>query len=271
MNVNNEIYETQGHGWWADDAAFGFSSLRLCLNPVRYGYFKRKMSQMNVTVKTVLDVGCGGGYLAVAFARDGFIVAGVDPAANSIEAAQKHACETGLSVDYRVGRSETLPFSDGCFDAVACCDVLEHVDDLDKSVSEVARVLRPGGVFFYETVNRTWLSKLVLIKIWQDWQITRLCEPNTHVWKKFIKPGELDQLMGRHALVNQDRKGISSKKRNPIATLWTIRSIARGRVRREDLPDRLALCEASSLSLNYMGYAIKALAAAGKRGGLEHE
>jgi ubiquinone biosynthesis O-methyltransferase len=112
-----------------------------------------------------LDVGCGGGYLAEAFARDGFIVAGVDPAANSIEAARKHASETGLNVDYRVGRSETLPFSDGCFDAVACCDVLEHVDDLDKSVSEVGRVLRPGGVFFYETVNRTWLSKLVLIKI----------------------------------------------------------------------------------------------------------
>ena len=156
MKVNNEIYETQGHGWWVDDAGFGFSSLRLCLNPVRYGYFKRKMSQMNLSVTTVLDVGCGGGYLAEAFARDGFIVAGVDPAASSIEAARKHACETGLNVDYRVGRSETLPFSDGCFDAVACCDVLEHVDDLDKSVSEVGRVLRPGGVFFYETVNRTW-------------------------------------------------------------------------------------------------------------------
>jgi ubiquinone biosynthesis O-methyltransferase len=177
MKVNNEIYETQGHGWWVNDAGFGFSSLRLCLNPVRYGYFKRKMSQMKLSVKTILDVGCGGGYLAEAFARDGFIVAGVDPAVNSIEAARKHAFETGLDLDYRVGRSETLPFSDGSFDAVACCDVLEHVDDLDRSVSEVARVLRPGGVFFYETVDRTWLSKLVLIKVWQDWQITRLCEP----------------------------------------------------------------------------------------------
>jgi 2-polyprenyl-6-hydroxyphenyl methylase / 3-demethylubiquinone-9 3-methyltransferase len=267
MRVNNEIYETKGHGWWTEDAAFGFSSLRFCLNPVRYGYFRRKMSQRNLPVKTVLDVGCGGGYLAEAFAGDGFIVTGVDPAVSSIAAAQKHASERRLIIDYRVGRGEALPFSDGCFDAVACCDVLEHVDDLDKSVSEVARVLRPGGVFFYETVNRTWLSKLLLIKIWQDWQITRLCEPNTHVWEKFIKPAELDQLMISRCLVNQGRKGISSKNRNPISTLWTLRSIAKGRVRSEDLPDRLGLCEADSLSLNYMGYAIKSLAEPGQRGG----
>jgi len=91
------------------------------------------------------------------------------------------------------------------------------------------------------------------------------------VWEKFIKPGELDQLMGRHSLVNQDRTGISSKNRNPIATLWTLRSIARGRVRSEDLPDRLALCEAASLSLNYMGYATKGLVELGQRGGLNHE
>lgn len=267
IKVNNEIYETKGHGWWADDAAFGFSSLRLCLNPVRYGYFKRKMSQLQLPGKTVLDVGCGGGYLAEAFAGDGFMVTGVDPAARSIEAAQKHASEKGLTIDYCVGRGEALPFPDGCFDVVACCDVLEHVDDLDKTVSEVARMLKPGGVFFYETVNRTWLSKLVLIKIWQDWRITRLCDPNTHVWERFIKPAELDELMRSHCLINQERKGISSKNRNPIATLWTLRSIAKGRVRSADLPDRLGLCEADSLSLNYMGYAIKSPAEPGRRGG----
>jgi 2-polyprenyl-6-hydroxyphenyl methylase / 3-demethylubiquinone-9 3-methyltransferase len=113
MEVNNEIYETKGHGWWADDAAFGFSSLRLCLNPVRYGYFKRKVLQLQLPGKTVLDVGCGGGYLAEAFAEDGFMVTGVDPAARSIEAAQKHASEEGLTIDYRIGRGEALPFPDG--------------------------------------------------------------------------------------------------------------------------------------------------------------
>jgi 2-polyprenyl-3-methyl-5-hydroxy-6-metoxy-1,4-benzoquinol methylase len=90
---------------------------------------------------------------------------GVDPAARSIEAAQKHTSEKDLTIDYRVGQGEALPFPDGCFEEVACCDFLEHVDDLDKTVSEAARVLNPGGVFFYETVNRTWQSKLVLINI----------------------------------------------------------------------------------------------------------
>jgi 2-polyprenyl-6-hydroxyphenyl methylase / 3-demethylubiquinone-9 3-methyltransferase len=208
-----------------------------------------------------------GGFLAESFAEDGFTVTGVDPAAPSIEAAQKHASEKGLTIDYRIGRGEALPFPDGSFEVVTCCDVLEHVDDLDKTVSEIARLLKPGGVFFYETVTRTWLSKLVLIKIWQDWRITRLCDPNTHVWEKFIKPVELEELMRSHGLINQERKGISLKNRNPMAMLWTLRSIAKGGVRNTDLPDRLGLCEADKLSLNYMGYAIKSPAESGRSGG----
>ena len=66
------------------------------------------------------------------------------------------------------------------FDIVACCDVLEHVDDLSLVIGEVARTLKPGGVFCYDTVNRTWLSKVALIKISQDWSFTRWSQPNVH-------------------------------------------------------------------------------------------
>ena len=193
--VDNEIYEIYGDTWWNDDAEFGLSSLRYCVNPVRYGYFKRILQRLRIPGKTVLDVGCGGGFLAEEFARDGFQVTGIDPSAKSVAAARKHAAENRLDIRYDVGRGEAMQFPDGSFDLVACCDVLEHVDDLEKVIREVSRLLKPGGVFFYDTVNRTWLSKIALIKIWQDWPLTRCCRVNSHVWEKFIKPAELTAIM----------------------------------------------------------------------------
>ncbi len=257
MRINNEIYETHGDDWWAEDADFGFSSLRYCANPVRYAYFKSRLRQMLLPGNTVLDVGCGGGFLAEEFARDGFTVTGIDPAARSIVAARKHAAESCLAIDYRVGRGEFLPFHDGSFDIVACCDVLEHVDDLGKVIGEVARVLKAGGVFFYDTVNRTLLSKIVLIKIWQEWRFTRFLDSNVHVWEKFIKPAELDAGMRNCGLDNREMKGISSNKRNPLALLWTLRAIKRGALRNEELTARLGLCESNDKSISYMGFAVK--------------
>jgi 2-polyprenyl-6-hydroxyphenyl methylase / 3-demethylubiquinone-9 3-methyltransferase len=138
-------------------------------------------------------------------AKDGFTVTGIDPATRSIEAARQHAAENSLSIDYRIGKGEALPFPDSSFDMIACCDVLEHVDDPYAVIREVARTLKGGGVFCYDTINRTVWSKIVL-KIWQDWRITRLCQPNVHVWEMFIEPGELDTMMRSCHLINQDSR-----------------------------------------------------------------
>jgi 2-polyprenyl-6-hydroxyphenyl methylase/3-demethylubiquinone-9 3-methyltransferase len=224
MQINNEIYQTYGHDWWAKDAAFDISSLRYCMNPVRYGYFKRRLQELHFPGKTVLDVGCGGGFLAEEFARDGFAVTGIDPAARSIEAARKHAADNNLEIDYREGKGEALAFSDGSFDIVACCDVLEHVDDLSLVISEIARTLKAGGVFCYDTVNRTWLSKFALIKI--------------------------------SGLANQELTGISSRK-NPLALLASLRALKKRRLSNQEIAATFALCETDDLRISYMGYAIR--------------
>jgi len=74
-------------------AGFEISSLRYCINPVRYGYFKARLRELSLPGKSVLDIGCGGGFLAEEFARDGFDVSGIDPAGNSVRAARAHAAE----------------------------------------------------------------------------------------------------------------------------------------------------------------------------------
>ena len=256
MKINNEVYQTYGHGWWAEDAAFEFASLRYCLNPVRYGYFKRRLQELPLPGRAVLDVGCGGGFLAEEFARDGFTVTGIDPASRSLEAARQHAADQQLAIDYQEGQGEALPFADASFDIVACCDVLEHVDDPSLVIREIARTLKPGGVFCYDTVNRTWQSKIALIKISQDWSCTRWTQPNVHVWEKFIKPAELIALMNRSQLANQELRGISSKKK-PLALLRSLRSLKKGRMSNQEIAAAFALCESDDLKISYMGYAIR--------------
>ena len=256
MRINNDIYQAYGHDWWSEDASFEISSLRYCMNPVRYGYFKRRLQQLHLPGKTVLDVGCGGGFLAEEFARDGFAVTGIDPATRCLDAARKHAADNNLEIAYREGKGEALPFPDAFFDTIVCCDVLEHVDDLSLVISEVSRALKPGGIFCYDTVNRTWLSKVALIKVSQDWSFTSWTQPNVHVWEKFIKPAELIAAMNRCKLTNQELRGISSRK-NPLALLRNLRALRKGRMSNQETAEAFALCETEDLRISYMGYAIR--------------
>jgi 2-polyprenyl-6-hydroxyphenyl methylase/3-demethylubiquinone-9 3-methyltransferase len=254
--VDNDLYRRMGHAWWDDDAG-EFSSIRFFIHPVRFGYFKRLLDQERGPVAgglALLDVGCGGGFLAEDFARSGLRVTGVDPAPESILAAQTHAASSGLSIEYQTGRGEELPFADAAFDAVTCCDVLKHVDYVDRVVSEVARVLKPGGLFFFDTINRTFASKLVMIKVKQEWRATAFVPPNSHVWERFIKPAELGHVLSRHGLVQRGLRGVTVRC-NPLSAWLNLRRRAKGRISFRELGRRLAFCEGDDLQASYMGYA----------------
>jgi 2-polyprenyl-6-hydroxyphenyl methylase/3-demethylubiquinone-9 3-methyltransferase len=103
----------------------------------------------------LLDIGCGGGVLTEDFASMGCQVTGIDISPRSIEVAKAHAALSGLTVDYRVGSGTELDFEANSFDAVSCCDVLEHIQDWKQVLAEASRVLTPGGLFFFDTINRT--------------------------------------------------------------------------------------------------------------------
>jgi len=259
VRVNNDVYRRLGHAWW-DDEVGEFSTIRFWVNPVRFGYFERVLDQERVFGRglgKLLDVGCGGGLLAEEFARCGFAVTGIDPAPETIDTARAHASTSGLSIEYEIGSGEHLPFPDGAFDLVACCDVLEHVDDVARVIGEISRVLRPGGLFLYDTVNRTFMSKLAVIKLMQDWPSTAIArQPNAHVWDRFIKPAELLALLDRHGLDHRELRGVSTR-RNPIALWQDFRRRVRGELTFRELGKKLALHESDDLRVSYMGYAVK--------------
>lgn len=256
MPVDNTIYDRLSHTWWDED---GFlNTLRSGLNPARFGYMKRILTEklgLDPHGLAVLDVGSGGGLLAEEFAALGARVTGVDPSPASLEVARGHAAEQGLEIEYRQAIGEDLPFADASFDAVYCCDVLEHVDDVGKTVREIARVLRPGGTFLYDTINRTRRSRLLMIKMAQDWESTRWAEPDLHDWSRFIRPRELEHEMESAGLDVRDRVGIAPA--NPLAALRAMRDRARGAITYAEMGRRLRMRESRDISSLYAGYAVK--------------
>lgn len=193
--------------WWDDNSTL------LHQMPIKFKYFLEKINKP-IGIK-ILDIGCGGGLLAEEFAKCGAIVTGVDISSNAINIARKHATQNNLEIDYKVGKAEELPVRD-TYDVVVCTDCLEHVQNLEKAISEISRVLKPNGLFFYDTINRTLLSKISVIWI-ADFIFRRqlakigVTENNytVHEWSKLIKPHELFDLFDKFKLRNVELKGLN--------------------------------------------------------------
>jgi 2-polyprenyl-6-hydroxyphenyl methylase/3-demethylubiquinone-9 3-methyltransferase len=255
--IDNQQYDKPGDIWWGEDTVLHM--LKTSVNPCRFTYYLnvvKNILRIDPSGKTALDVGCGGGILAEEFAAAGFKVTGVDPSENSLHIAKEHAKLNGLNIDYRMGTGEQLQFADNSFDVVYCCDVLEHVRDLPKCISEITRVLKPGGVFFYDTFNRNPLSKLVVIKIWQEWKSTAFMTPNLHVYEMLIKPKELEELMLQNGMKEIHMKGMSPNV-SPFKMISLLRKRAKGKLNYAQLSSKLKLKESNDLKVGYMGYALK--------------
>ncbi|MBW8874578.1 MAG: 3-demethylubiquinone-9 3-O-methyltransferase [Acidobacteria bacterium] len=254
MPVDNQLYDTMADSWW-DEA--GFLHVLRGLNPARFGYMRRVLVEelgIDPRGRKTLDVGCGGGILAEELARLGCEVTGVDPSEQSLEAARAHARQEGLAIDYRRATGEALPFPDATFELAYCCDVLEHVTDLRRVVAEIARVLRPGGLFFYDTINRTLRSKLVMIKLFQEWDWTSLMPPNLHDWRMFIKPEELTATLAGSGLQNQGLTGFKPTA-SPLQIFRLLRARKRGKISYLEAIRRIDLRESSDKSILFMGWA----------------
>jgi 2-polyprenyl-6-hydroxyphenyl methylase / 3-demethylubiquinone-9 3-methyltransferase len=253
--IDNEIYDRIGQTWWDERSPLNFLH---GMTTGRFAYFREILTHKRngrAAGLRALDVGCGGGFLAEEFARLGFDVVGVDPSAVSIEAARQHATASGLNIDYRVAPGEQLPLEDAVFDVVYCCDVLEHVSDLDRVVSETARVLKPGGLYLFDTVNRTFQSKL-LVKMSQEWPLTRTVDAALHDWQMFIKPAELASTLQRHGLHLGEIVGLGPRA-HKIVVFRSFISASKGRITYGECSRRVDFGRMRSTAASYMGYATK--------------
>ena len=257
--INNALYDDQGNTWWDENQCLHL--LKSSVNPARVGYFRRVLDQglkPGYRGAAALDVGCVGGILAEEFAAMSFRVTGIDPSEQSLNTARQHAQSMGLSIEYQEGTGESIPFADNTYPVVYCCDVLEHVRDLPKVISEIYRVTKPGGVFLFDTLNRTFVSKLVAIKIWQEWKSTAFMPPRLHQWKMFILPEELKGLLLQAGFEFKEFRGTSPDVSIP-KMISLLRKRAKGEIGYKELGQGFKLVESNDLKTLYMGYAVKAL------------
>jgi 2-polyprenyl-6-hydroxyphenyl methylase/3-demethylubiquinone-9 3-methyltransferase len=172
--------------WW--DRYGEFKALH-DINPVRLTYIRERTA---LGGKAVLDVGCGGGLLSEALAAAGARVTGIDMAEASLAVARAHMQKSGLRIDYRRITAEALADREPAgFDVVVCMELLEHVPRPASIVAACARLAKPGGDLFFATVNRTWLSRLLVIKAAEN--ILGIVRKGTHEYGKLVRPEELKQ------------------------------------------------------------------------------
>ena len=258
-HIDNALYNEQADIWWDENQILHL--LKSSVNPARVGYFRRLLDEvlkLDYRGTSALDVGCGGGILAEEFAALGFQVTGIDPSEQSLTTARQHAQSMGLQINYQRGTGESIPFADNAYPVVYCCDVLEHVRDLPKVIGEISRVTKPGGVFFFDTLNRTFASKLVAIKIWQEWKSTAFMPPRFHEWRMFIKPAELKGLLVQAGFEFKECRGTSPNISIP-KMIGLLRKRAKGEIGHKELGQQFKLMESNQMRVLYMGYAIKRL------------
>lgn len=198
--------------WWDEEGPF--AALH-AINPLRMAFIAEHAV---IEDMRVLDVGCGGGILSEALSLAGAEVTALDLAADALSAAQRHAHEHDLAIDYRL--ADVIEFAEehpGRFDCITCMEMLEHVDDPAQIVQALATVVKPGGWVFLSTLNRnpkSWLFGIAAAEY-----LLKLVPPGTHEHKRFIKPAELTAMARRARLAPRTLCGITY---NPLTKNYAL-------------------------------------------------
>ena len=113
-------------------------------------YISRLAKLVDLKNKKLLDVGSGWGEYLVEAHKEGATVYGLEPDDELLEITDLLLKSEKISEDIIVKKryAEKIPFEDDFFDVVICCHVLEHVNDIKKSIREMIRVLKKGGYLY---------------------------------------------------------------------------------------------------------------------------
>lgn len=198
--------------WW--DKSGEFKTLH-DINPLRMKFIEQYVDLNNAKV---LDVGCGGGILTEALARKAGETSGIDMAEASLVAADTHARQSGLLIEYRCMAVEELALQEReQYDVVVCMEMLEHVPDPESIIRACTALLKPNGHLFLSTLNRN--AKSYTQAILAAEYVLRMLPKGTHDFHKFITPSELARMCRNAAL---QVHAISGMKYNPLSGRYAL-------------------------------------------------
>ena len=207
--------------WW--DPNGKFKPLHK-FNPVRLSYIRNTVINhfgLDETKREpfkglrFLDIGCGGGLLCEPMARLGADVVGADAGEKNINIAKNHAERMEIDIDYRATTSEALAEAGEQFDVVLNMEVIEHVNDIQLYLESCAALVKPGGIMFVATINRTF--KAYALAIVGAEHVLRWLPKGTHTYDKFVTPEEIISILKRNDMQIMERTGVSY---HPLEDKW---------------------------------------------------
>lgn len=205
-------FDALARKWWDKDSEF--KPLHE-INPLRLAYITDRVPLSNMRV---LDVGCGGGILSEAMAKESASVTAIDMGEAPLKVARLHQHESNLTIDYLLTTVEDLAASDvERFDVITCLEMLEHVPDPGSIVGACKKLLKPEGHLFLSTINRN--PKSYLFAVIGAEYVLNLLARGTHDYAKFIKPAEITHWLRDHSFSLQDITGMSY---NPITGIYKL-------------------------------------------------
>ncbi len=208
-----EKFEKMAQEWWNPNGKF--KQLHK-FNPNRLLFMRRKICEFfNLDEKSltpftslkIVDIGCGGGLIAEPFCKMGGNVTAIDASPINIGIAKSHAEKSNLEINYLHSTAEELANKNQQFDVVLALEIIEHVSDIDLFIKSCSKLLKPNGLLFIATLNRT-LKSLALAKIGAEY-ILRWLPIGTHDYKKFVKPSQIFTIATQYQLQLIELNGFS--------------------------------------------------------------
>lgn len=216
-----ERFTAMADEWW--DPKGKFKPLHK-FNPVRLAYIRNAVIshfKLDETAREpfkglrLLDIGCGGGLLCEPMTRLGASVVGADAGEKNVQIAKNHAERVELKIDYRATTSEALAEQGEQFDVVLNMEVIEHVNDIQLYLESCAALVKPGGIMFVATINRTF--KAYALAIVGAEHVLRWLPKGTHTYDKFVTPEEITSILKRNNMQVKERSGVSYA---PLEDKW---------------------------------------------------
>ena len=187
------------------------------INPLRLEFILNNFDK-SIRKKNILDIGCGGGLISELLAKKNANVTGIDENIYNIKQAKDHAKMGSIKIDYKNQSLDTFyKKNKKKYDLILCLEVLEHVNDVKKTLDKISELMKPGGTLILSTINRN-LKSLLFAKIFGEYVLNWI-PVGTHQFEKFLKPEEIVDFL---KLKKIEIKNIKGMEFNPISNNWLL-------------------------------------------------